>query len=94
MRSAKPPMTSAGVMIAKVIWNMKKTVSGTVPDTEARVTPDRNALSRPPMNACSGPPSPKVNVYPTVSHRIDTTQVMAKHWIRIDNTFFDRTSPA
>jgi hypothetical protein len=61
MRSAKPPMTSAGVMIAKVIWNMKKTVSGTVPEIEVRVTPDRNALSRPPMNACIEPPSPKVS---------------------------------
>jgi hypothetical protein len=30
MRSAKPPMTSAGVMMAKVIWNMKNSVSGMV----------------------------------------------------------------
>ncbi len=31
MRSAKPPITSAGVMMAKVIWNMKNTLSGMVP---------------------------------------------------------------
>ena len=28
MRSAKPPMTSAGVMIANVIWNMKNSGFG------------------------------------------------------------------
>ena len=37
MRSAKAPMTSAGVMIAKVIWNMKNTVSGMVPSPTSRV---------------------------------------------------------
>ena len=42
-------MTSAGVMMAKVIWNMKNTVSGMVPVTASRVTPSRNALSRLPM---------------------------------------------
>ena len=30
MRSAKAPTISAGVMIAKVIWNIMYTVSGTV----------------------------------------------------------------
>ena len=31
MRSAKAPLISAGVMIAKVIWNIMKTLSGIVP---------------------------------------------------------------
>ena len=31
IRSAKAPTTSAGVMIANVIWNEIKTVSGRVP---------------------------------------------------------------
>jgi len=30
MRSTKAPTISPGVMIAKVIWNMKNTVSGMV----------------------------------------------------------------
>ena len=57
MRSANPPITSAGVMMANVSWNMKKTVSGMVPDNASRVTPARNALSRPPIHACEPPPS-------------------------------------
>jgi hypothetical protein len=61
MRSAKPPMTSAGVITAKVIWNMKKTLSGTVPETASRVTPARKALSRLPMKPCAPPPSVNVN---------------------------------
>ena len=31
MRSAKAPVISAGVMIAKVIWKIMKTLSGIVP---------------------------------------------------------------
>ena len=61
MRSAKPPITSAGVMIAKVIWNIANTVSGTVPLTASRVTPARNALPRLPMKPCAAPPSPKAS---------------------------------
>ena len=61
MRSAKPPMTSAGVMIAKVIWNMKKRVSGIVPVSDSRVTPRRKTLSRLPMNPCALPPSVNVS---------------------------------
>src|SRR3546814_6600732 len=34
MRSAKLPQISAGVMMAKVIWNVMKTDSGIVPITE------------------------------------------------------------
>ena len=57
MRSAKPPTISAGVMIAKVIWNMTNTVSGIVPDTESVPMPARKLLPRPPINACALPPS-------------------------------------
>ena len=60
MRSAKPPMTSAGVMMAKVIWNMKNRVSGMVPLSASRVTPSRKALSSPPMKGCAAPPSENV----------------------------------
>ncbi len=35
MRSAKAPVISAGVMIAKVIWNTTKTHSGMVPVSES-----------------------------------------------------------
>ena len=44
MRSANPPMTSAGVMMAKVIWNMKNRVSGMVPLSASRVTSDQECL--------------------------------------------------
>ena len=46
-------------MIAKVIWNMKKTVSGMSPLMLSRPTPTRNTLSRPPIHALAEPPSPK-----------------------------------
>ena len=47
--SANAPTISAGVMIANVIWNVMKTVSGMVPLRESTVTPDRNILSSPPQ---------------------------------------------
>lgn len=62
MRSAKPPTMSAGVMIAKVIWNIANTVSGIEPLTASCVTPARNALSRPPIQAFAPPPSPKARL--------------------------------
>jgi hypothetical protein len=58
MRSAKPPTTSAGVMMANVIWNMANTVSGSLPLTAARSTPARPSLPKPPYQACSAPPWP------------------------------------
>ena len=62
MRSAKPPMTSAGVMTAKVIWNMKNTLSGTVPVTDVARDAARGRPCRaPPMKPCAAPPSLKVN---------------------------------
>ena len=44
-------ITPAGVIIAKVNWNMTKTVSGKVPLNESLVTPDKNALSRFPIKS-------------------------------------------
>ena len=38
MRSAKAPAMSAGVIIAKVIWKVMKTVSGTVPASAVGAT--------------------------------------------------------
>ena len=51
MRSAKAPVMSAGVMIANVIWNSTKTVSGMVPEIEPTVTFLSRALERPPTKA-------------------------------------------
>ncbi len=56
MRSAKPPTTSAGVIAAKVSWNITNTVSGIPPETLSSPTPARKALDSPPMN-----PDPGVN---------------------------------
>ena len=53
---------SAGVMIANVIWNMTKTVSGIVPDAESALTPARNALPNPPVSPPRNEPSPNVIV--------------------------------
>ena len=51
MRSANPPTISAGVMIAKVSWNIAKTVSGMFPLRESTVTPLKKILSRLPTKA-------------------------------------------
>jgi hypothetical protein len=58
MRSANPPITSAGVMIANVSWNMMKAGSGRVPVTLSRPTPENQTLLKEPMIGCSPPPSP------------------------------------
>ena len=50
MRSANAPTISAGVMIAKVIWNVANTDSGIVPISESTPTPPMKALPKPPMN--------------------------------------------
>ena len=49
-------------MIAKVIWNMAKTVSGIVPLSVAGAMPERKLLSHPPYQAFSVPPSPKARL--------------------------------
>ena len=51
IRSAKLPTISAGVMMAKVSWNMANTVSGMLPESESTPTPAKNALPSPPMKA-------------------------------------------
>jgi hypothetical protein len=50
IRSAKAPTISAGVMIAKVIWNTKKRTSGMPPERVSPSTPLRKTLPKPPMN--------------------------------------------
>ena len=46
-RSANAPAISAGVMMANVIWNIMKTLSGTVCGTAASVpAPSTKALSQ------------------------------------------------
>ena len=52
-RSANEPMMSAGVMTAKVSWNMEKTVSGTEPCSESRPMPAKKAFPSPPMKGSS-----------------------------------------
>ena len=51
MRSATAPVISAGVMMAKVIWNVMNTDSGMVPVIESTVRPLRNNRPKPPTNA-------------------------------------------
>jgi hypothetical protein len=48
--SANAPTTNAGVMIAKVIWKVINTVSGSVPDYESLSTPFNNNALRSPIN--------------------------------------------
>lgn len=50
MRSAKPPTTSAGVMTAKVIWNIANSDSGMVPLSVSSPMPDNMTRDRSPMN--------------------------------------------
>jgi hypothetical protein len=52
MRSATAPTISAGVMMAKVSWNIANTLSGTWAYRLAGVIPANIARSRPPMNEC------------------------------------------
>ncbi len=48
MRSAKAPAMSAGVIMAKVIWNIMNTDSGIVPETASTLMPARKKRERPP----------------------------------------------
>ena len=48
IRSAKAPAIKAGVIIAKVSWNIISTVSGIVPLIASAPIPARNALPKPP----------------------------------------------
>ncbi|MNW71014.1 hypothetical protein D3C74_506040 [compost metagenome] len=57
MRSAKAPVISAGVMMAKVIWNMMKTLSGIVGAISLTLTlPASFANSMPFSSTRSSPP--------------------------------------
>jgi hypothetical protein len=59
--SAKAPTTRAGVIMAKVIWNITNTVSGIVPERVSLPIPERKAALRSPTKA----PSPlKAKLYP------------------------------
>ena len=58
IRSANAPTISAGVMMAKVSWNIWNTVSGIVPSTVSTLTSDRSRLPI-PTKALRAPPSPK-----------------------------------
>jgi hypothetical protein len=49
-------------MMAKVIWNMKNTVSGRDPDNAAVPTPPSNAFDNPPIQGLSAPPSPNARL--------------------------------
>ena len=50
VRSANPPMISAGVMIANVSWNIENTVSGIAPLTESTSTPLCHSFDNPPTS--------------------------------------------
>ena len=56
-RSAKPPVMSAGVMMANIIWKAMKSRSGTPLEPESTPTPLRPTWSRLPMRPSpwSGP---------------------------------------
>ena len=58
IRSANAPTMSAGVMMAKVSWNIWNTDSGMVPSTVSTLTFDSSTLPM-PTKALSAPPSPK-----------------------------------
>ena len=92
--SAKPPTIKAGVIIAKVSWNIANTVSGISPDRSLAVREERKRLSKFPTKALSDPPSPNVQLYKYTTHKTEIVQVKAKHCISTDKTFLLLTSPA
>ena len=49
IRSTKAPTINAGVIIANVIWNEAKTVSGISPDIESTLIPIKSDLLKPPQ---------------------------------------------
>ena len=59
MRSTKAPTISAGVMIAKVIWNMKNTVSGIVAGQRVGADAGQESLAEAANKCFALPPSPK-----------------------------------
>ena len=93
MRSAKAPVISAGVMIAKVIWKVMNTDSGMVPLRESLPMPARNRFPSPPTKALRSPPSLKASEYPMTIHSTVIRQAVAKLCMTVDSTFFLRTMP-
>ena len=81
-------------MIAKVSWNIAKTVSGMLPFSVSTSMPDRKDLESPPHQALAPPPSPNAMLYATTTQARVTMQVIPKHCISTESTFFVRTSPA
>src|ERR1700688_1139613 len=100
MRSANAPQIRAGVMMAKVSWNIEYTTSGIVGARCETVVVFGSAREMAPfMNMRENPPRygvlPGVNAqeYPTTHHSIVTRQVIAKLCISVASTFFLRTMP-
>ena len=60
IRSAKAPTIRAGVMMAKVNWNIWNTDSGIEPETVSTPMSDRKNLP-PPTKAFRPPPSPNAS---------------------------------
>ena len=83
-------MISAGVITAKVVWNMKNTGSGRAPTRLVRGDAPRKVLARSPN---SGPVPEKAMLYPRPNHSTEPRQAMATHCIITDRTFFCRTRP-
>ncbi len=77
-------------MIAKVIWNMKYTTSGTVPARVSVPAPPRNARPSPPMTAL---PGSNTRLYATASQSTETRQQIEKQCISTDSRLRARTSP-
>ena len=82
-------MISAGVMMAKVIWKAKNTVSGIWPVTWPR-TPCRPNLAKSPI---SGAAPEKARLYPPASHSTEARHPTATQCIITDSTFLARTRP-
>ena len=99
MRSAKAPVMSAGVMMAKVSWKVNQRDSGMVP-TIPVLTPFINIRSkglptkdRTLIVPSFIPASLNVMLYPKSVHKIVIIAALKRHWARILNTLPDRASP-
>ena len=81
----------AGVIIANVIWNVAKRLSGIVPEVLSMSMEFINKLLRSPIHAF---PDENAKLYPNITQIIDTTQATAKCCIKTDTTFLEFTRPA
>ena len=89
--STKAPIIKAGVIIAKVIWNVAKRLSGIVPEILSKSIDFIKILLKSPIHAL---PEENAKLYPNVTQIIDTTQATAKCCIKTDTTFLEFTRPA